>query len=623
MILENFDYSELINLFKAAPILSKKVDVEKIQKLALKKGYLVHPDCCNEHVYTFLLHQIDGVDMNSTFYKTWEDVISKTRFEIFLDQIVSYTASYVLGESWVPNEGSEQVDFTTYTVIRPISFDELYEKCLGMLQSGIALKFNTMNTLCEYVKDYYLSHDGATLDIDSIKSREAQTYLCSELDMTPNDKFNLLRYIVFKTTGETMVIKNKEMLIKIQSSLRPFDFTTLSENQLNTLASIFYRYKDIFLAFRKHKTMYSWSPQDKLAIIRVAENRKVINKIRRLAPKYHTPFKIGFWESLLHNYNTTTAEIKKNAETVDSFRLIRLIQTINTHLQEPDKKLYIIRNGKTFIKDTLNEDVDTIHMINLKNVLTDILVDRLKSKACIVKYPKDFVLTCPTSEKNFVGDIPFGSYYNMGKDNYFGIYWRDEWGTYDFDLSFIDERGCKIGWNSGWSNKDVIYSGDVTRAPQGASEIILINRNCPNGIININRYSGNPNSQYQFFFGKTTGLLQTPKNGYMVNPDTIKVRTMNKSESPQESIGAVINNRAYLFKLGVAGGRVANISRLGTSFLELIKIQAKSFVKLKDLLDKADFINYDDVNWNLYKEEDFKILDLTNLNRDTLITLFS
>jgi hypothetical protein len=118
-------------------------------------------------------------------------------------------------------------------------------------------------------------------------------------------------------------------------------------------------------------------------------------------------------------------------------------------------------------------------------------------------------------------------------------------------------------------------------------------------------------------------LLKNPKNGYMVDPDTIKVRTMNKSESAQESIGAVINNRAYLFKFGVAGGRVSNISRLGTSFLELIKTQAKSFVKLKDLLDKADFINYDDVNWNLYKEEDFKILDLTDLNRDTLIALFS
>ena len=45
--------------------------------------------------------------------------------------------------------------------------------------------------------------------------------------------------------------------------------------------------------------------------------------------------------------------------------------------------------------------------------------------------------------------------------------------------------------------------------------------------------------------------------------------------------------------------------------------------KLKDLLDKAGFTDYNDVNWNLYKEEDFEILDLTNLNRDTLITLFS
>lgn len=623
-LLENFDYSGLIELFKVSPIVPDKVNVKKIQELALKKGYIVHPDCCNKSVYGFLYYQLGPVDINSTFYKTWNDVISKNRLEILFDQIISYTATYVLGESWVPNEGSDVIDFSKYTVIKPITFEELYEKCLEMIQSGIALKTSTVLDLCKYIKEYYISQDNAKLDIDSIKNREAQTYLCSELGITPNDKFNLLRYIVFKTTDETMLIKNMDLINKIKTSINPFDLSSLSEEQLKELASIFYRFKDIFLAFRKHINNCSWIKPDKLLLVQVAKNREIINKLRRLAPKYHKPFKAGFWETLLQNKNVTDNEIRENAKNTTNFKLVRMIQAINMHLCNPDKKLYVIRNGKTFIKDmsNVNEDFKTLN--NYKKVLKDILVERLKSKACVVKYPKGLVLTCPTSEKNFIGDIPFGSYYKMGQDNYFGIYWRNDWGAHDFDLSFISEDGSKIGWNSQWynGNKNVIYSGDVTNAPDGASEVILAKNNCPNGIININRFSGNQNSMYQFFFGKSDTIKNYP-NGYMVDPNTIMIQTTNYSESPQESIGAVIDNKAYLFKLGVAGGRVSTASRFGTSFLDLMYLQVRSFMTLSELLGDAGFTDYNDIDWTMCKEEDFEILDLSVLNRDTLISLFS
>ena len=125
MLLEKFNYSGLIELFKAVPpVVSKKVDIKKVQELALKRGYIVHPDCCNESICDFLFYQLGPADVNSTFYKTWNDVLSKDRLEILLDQIISYTATYVLGESWVPNEGSEVIDFSKYTVIKPITFEE-------------------------------------------------------------------------------------------------------------------------------------------------------------------------------------------------------------------------------------------------------------------------------------------------------------------------------------------------------------------------------------------------------------------------------------------------------------------------------------------------------------------
>ena len=127
---------------------------------------------------------------------------------------------------------------------------------------------------------------------------------------------------------------------------------------------------------------------------------------------------------------------------------------------------------------------------------------------------------------------------------------------------------------------------------------------------------------YQFFFGKSNTIKNYP-NGYMVDPNTIMIQTTNYSESPQESIGAVIDNKAYLFKLGVAGGRVSTASRFGTSFLDLMYLQARSFMTLQELLGDAGFTDYNDIDWTICKEEDFEILDLSVLNRDTLISLFS
>ena len=58
----------------------KKVDFAKINELAVKLGYIIHPDCCNEIVFKWLKSLT--MNYNSTFYREWSDVLSKSRFEI-------------------------------------------------------------------------------------------------------------------------------------------------------------------------------------------------------------------------------------------------------------------------------------------------------------------------------------------------------------------------------------------------------------------------------------------------------------------------------------------------------------------------------------------------------------
>ena len=108
----------LIKFFKAATTVSRRVDdPESLQTEALKRGFIISPAILNEDVATFI--KTEAIDPNSTFYKTWDDVASKDRWELLLDQLAHYATTYgtgytMEGNGYVPNDGAEAPDFTRY-----------------------------------------------------------------------------------------------------------------------------------------------------------------------------------------------------------------------------------------------------------------------------------------------------------------------------------------------------------------------------------------------------------------------------------------------------------------------------------------------------------------------------
>lgn len=623
--------TELIRMFGVA-LEGNTVDATALNHKALVKGYVINPNCCTEDVERFL--EEEDMDPNSTFYKDWSDVTSKSRVELFVDQVIHYFLSYGLELDCVPNDRdrSSVPFYKGYKYIQPISAVDLYNKCMEMLGTNVALKQTSVIALVEYVCDY-VNENSIDFDIDCVANKEAVGMICSKLGITPNDPFQLLRHIVYVTTGSSMLIKDKKTIDAIKNSTTTFDFTTLNEKQLKNLASIFYRFKDIFLAFRQCGWDYwkynrpGWVSNVKTIS---ACNRVVINKIRRMADKYHKPLVVGFWEEVLgKNYSIefTTKQLEINPPS--NFKLIQLIQCINDRIMtayDKGQRLYIIRNGKSWLKDTDMNCLDSkfFRLEDLKKLFENELVRRLSEKKCIVKFPTDIVLTCPTSEKNFIGDIPFGSYFPMNNNSFFGVYWKNSWGTRDFDLSFTDMSGNVIAWNSNYYSNgfDVVYSGDITNAPNGAAEVILCKKDCPNGIININRYCGNQGSHYQFFFGHGDNKAYEFKtSGYMVDPNHIKVKTMCVSDNSQQAIGLTYNNRVYLTNLGVAGGRIASAN---TEIIDSLQRKVDTYVDLKKILLKAGFEDASTIDWNDPKYEGREVeLDLTDIKRDTLIRLFS
>ena len=631
----------LIEMFNMCPdgptVLSGKQAARKnLFKKALAKGYLIDVNCLNEYAEAF----IDSIDMkyNSTFYKTWEDVTNKTRMELLFDQILHYMTTYGTdfslegtGYEYIPNTNPEEPAWTTYKVIKACTFEDLYNKCMNMICSGIALKSETVKVLTSYIISYVNEpKNNVVLDVDSIKNREALVILCDTLGILPKNGSKLFAHIMYKATGQTMIIKNREMRRRIERSVEGWTrnnaveiIKNLDADQMIALASVFNRYKELFLAF-KHN--------DALA--------PIINKISRLSKKHHKPMTRGYWETILHKAPMEVNKtIHAEAAKATNFKLLQVMQSIRERLllaAGQGDNMYIIRNGKTFIKENDYSAIDSRYFQweEIYKVCEEQLIANLSKKACTVKIPSQYVLACPTSEKNFIGDVPMGTYCQLGANSVIGIYWRNEWGTRDFDLSFNDVNGGRIGWNSSYYSSDqkVIYSGDITNAPDGANEVLHFKKDIPSGIVNINRYHGNAGSKYKLFFGTTSlnDFNSRPLSGkyFMVDPNEIQLEaTIAQGEAAQQMIGMVLDGKFFFYSLSTGYAAVtSSIVRLrqkkndrnayqnaAQEMTDILTRKANTMIPVEQILAKAGFT---------FVEEDAE-LDLTVLDRSTLIELFS
>lgn len=603
----------LIDFFKVALVDSNTtLNPKVINQTAMKCGYIIHPDCCNFDVSIWLDDQ--DVNYNATFYKTWKDITSKSRLELAIDQLISYAINYGLDGNFDMNDVDYSLvpDIRKYKVILPVTVEELYSKCLNVLTSGIALKQGTMEALCDFIIKYRGcdAKTGCILDfaIDDIKNKEAQIYICDQLGICPNEKFALLRYIVYKVTGETQIVKDKNLMTRIKIGHR-FDLGKLSEKQLEGLASIFHRYKPVFLGLKSHPF-----PRQKY----------IINRLRRMANALHTPMENGFWETIVNRpYTAFHLRDMIKRTNPSNFKLIRIIQAVR---EERSKigvtgnvfSMYPIRNGKIWFKqeDTpvaLSQRYDWWDI--LEEVLYKELVNRLKAKACTVKFPEELNLTCPTSEKTFIGNIPFGSNYKMTEHNMVGIYWREDWGARDFDLSFVQYDGTRIGWNSSFKGSSIIYSGDMTHANPEASEVLYMQGGCPNGMIKVNRYNGNEGSRFKLMVAQSK-VDSLPEN-YMVDPNTIKFETIIHSLKAESFVGFVNDGTLYMCDFQCGDSQVSSVMT-SDEYGQTLARKAKSFVDLKQLLLDAGFKER-----NRSTKDNPIELDLSDLNKDTLIELFS
>lgn len=575
-------YNSIIDIFGLVPKVPSDCS-RTIQTEGIKKGYFLTKEYCGEYYKRFLCYK--KFNPNSTFYKSFQDVVSKDRFELFIDQIMHYISTYgtnYQGEAYIPNKDYEDFAFAkALKILVPTSEKEIVERCDNLLYSGIALS----SELVQQVINIIVSLNGE-IDINKVKNREAMAILSSKLGIYPDDGVSLLRCLVYEATKETMLIKSKDLLKKIPVG-NTVNLTKLSSKNLIKLSKIFYRFKPIFLKFKYNTT-----------------NNLVINKIRRLAKKYHEPMQIGFWENIL-----ATKPTKVCTTGVSNFTLIKITQAINVRLTSSNYNMYIIRNGKSWISsdNTILSSDDLRYLNKLKDHLMKTLISNLENKACRVKYPKGINLTLPASEKSFIGQFPYGTSIDLADNTYIGIYWRGEDGTDDFDLSLLDGSG-KFGWNSRYHDKNIVFSGDMTQADPEATEVFYIKKTIEDSlIIHVNRYNGEEGSKYQLFIGRDN--IKNFHENYMVDPNSIILKADLISNKREQSIGIVHHGKIILTKMDTSNKMVSDNGDIGKALLD----RAYTYMDLRYILESAGFESV----------EENPDLDLTNLNKDTLINLLS
>ncbi len=325
-----------IRLFKAVPVKTNKKKNPSLELLmkTIPRGFIFSPSVIANRTYQELDHLIEIVEsefgltveqMNSSFHKSWAKVKYASMEQLVVEQIVHYITTYgfkslgVYSEStvYIPNEKLEiprLKEGITLIVINGYTEEKIKEKLLNLLRSGIALKEDTVKDVVDVALFVELDEE----EIATIRNKETKAVLYDFLGMIPENPVEFLRYAVYKATGKTLLIKDR-YTIRTISEKDNIDVLALflkykQSYGLERLAEVFYRFKPIFLAFRTHRQL-----------------KATINKVRRLAKKYHKPMERDYLNdvtAMIKRRELDLEELKEALRKANTFRKIRLANSM-------------------------------------------------------------------------------------------------------------------------------------------------------------------------------------------------------------------------------------------------------------------------------------------------------
>ena len=651
-----------IKLFKALPIKKRqgKTPTEELLKETIKRGFVFSPEVIyNYSNYDELIKLVEEVfgitseKLNEAFHKSWKKVKEADIEQLVTEQVTHYMTTYGKKDPiryliekeflWGINNLHERVlrlqdfdankmydedyvyipkeildipevniDEIKLVVIKGYTKQELKDKLLKLLNSGIALKEETIND----VIDVALFVDINEEEIEDIKNKEVRVILYEYLNMIPKSPIEFLRYIVYIATDSTLLIKSKEAIDKIKENknIKIIKFFKDYDKKygLEKLAQIFLRFKPIFLSFRTNR-----------------ELKTIINRIRKLAVHYHKPMPSDY-------LNEITAKIKKGEiididklekelKRVNVWRKVRLAYALKFRTKEDiDSILYRIRNGKAYATDfNFKNKIVAKHVLDI--VLDSITRDIGKNiEGKKIYIPGYINYSLPATEKQFTGNFPSGTYISIPQDMIVGIHWENiKSNRIDLDLSTISSAG-KFGWDGSYRNDEgsILFSGDITDAPRpkGATELFYVKRQLKDSLIlMLNYYNYDSEIKVPFKIIVAKEKVKNFRNNYMVDPNNIVSVAQSEISQRQKILGLLITtmkeSRFYFVETSIGTSITARDSEVSNNSRKYLINFYKDSIELKDILLKAGA--------KLVDDKDKSDIDLSpeNLEKDSILNL--
>jgi len=632
----------LIRLFRAVPVRTKqKGKVNKlVLKATIKNGFIFTPEIFGNFSEFELLSLVVRIkdeiglssrEMNNAFHKSWKKVAIASDEELVIEQIIHYFTTYGFEQLgvydkdsvYIPDEvlklPKENPNKIKLTVIKGYTKEEIKEKLIALLQTGIALKEETKKDVLDVALYVELSEK----EIREVKNKEVKVALYDFLNLVPENAVEFLRFLVYKATGSTLLIKNKKTMgmIKEKEGLSVTGYLVRYKQSygLEKLAEIFYRFKPLWLSFRVNN-----------------QSKKLINKIRKLAVTNHKPMTEDYLNTITakikNGVSIKSAEFNKELNKVNIFRKIRLAYALNFRTKNVDSIVYKVRNGQGYATSFgFNESFKIETQLILNEVIRSIVKDiRPQVEGKNIYIPKNIRYALPATEKQFTGNLPSGSYVSIPKDMIIGIHWEDV-GDYrvDLDFSMIGLDG-KYGWDRHYRNegRSILFSGDMTSAPKpnGASELFYIGKQEDNAfLISVNYYNYDEQIPVPFKIFIAKEQVRDMRNNYVVNPNNILLTTESKMDKKQKTLGLLITTptecRFYFSEVNIGNSITSSNSEVSEYGRKYLKSYLENAISLNDILVRAGAIVYDDKK-NALKGID---IDLSPelLEKDTIIKLLN
>jgi hypothetical protein len=574
-----------------------------------------------------LILDVYGADQaiwDQTFHKSWEKVATAPIEQLVFEQLVHYFSTYgmeYLGYQATPILPVEKVltdpntfpNIRAFTIIRLVSEGDFQKMVDEYLVKTLAPHKNLVKGIIEMM-DY-----AAVTNIDNIASFELKVARCEVLGIVPKNPTDFLRFLVYKTTGSTMLIKSNRALNEIREKAACSGVLKnyFARADLTKLASIFYRFKPIFLAFKKAPGC-----------------AKYINKIRRLAKTFHEPQSDVNVQNVMNLIMDGRMDDAKDVISRCTGRqLIKLMnygmaEELRYNVTPKANPVYLVRNGRAFVKQETPQAIDfkAGAIDELQELVCDALDAKFMGKLAgkVYHLPNYVNYTVPVSEKQFIGNIPYGSWiqFENGEPLTMGVAWENYKGQRtDIDLH-MDSLSRSFGWNTGYrsDSRDVMYSGDMTDATNGAAEVF---RFVPDGsdkehpevfLLTVNNYTQENGVPFKFLiteeefegeyvWGRTTPPIDV--SGAVFPPIPLKFDDANAM-----TLGLVYGD-AFFFYGGELGTSIIPKRDLYKDFITAMTNRMSGMVQVRALLTNAGADIVDDEDYAAMTEEErAEVIDL-------------